>query len=136
MNAFDGPRPIRVTLLAIVFLLFALFEGFRLVDSIYYWKTLLEYGAQSLYLALSGAVWSIGGLLLVWGLWRGKRWAWLGSVIGAVGFMIWYWLDRLLLQQPHNNGTFAVIASCFILLVILLTLLTRRTRHYFLGKSS
>jgi phosphoglycerol transferase MdoB-like AlkP superfamily enzyme len=113
-----------------------LFEALRLFESIYYWKTLLEYGTQALYTALTGAIWFVSGALLVWGLWHGKRWAWLGSLIAAFAFMVWYWLDRLLLQQSHSNGTFAVIASSLMLLLVLLILLTRRTRHYLLGKSA
>jgi len=136
MNNYDDPRPIRVTLLAILILIIALFEGVRLGESIYFWKTLIEYGAQPLYLSVSGGIWLIGGCLLVWGLWQGRRWSWLGSIVGTIAFTLWYWLDRLFLQQPHNNGPFAVVASSIFLVLILVILLTRRTRGYLLKRGS
>lgn len=136
MNDDYWPRPIRVTLLAILFLLFALFEALRLGYSIYFWKTLIELGEAPWYLALTGFFWFAAGCLLVWGLWSGKRWAWLGSIIGALAFDLWYWLDRLFLQQPHNNGSFAIAASSVILVLVLLILLTRHTREFLLKRNA
>ncbi len=136
MDLEQRPRPIRVTLLALLIICFALFEGLRLGSSIYFWKTLIEYGAPPFYLAISGAFWFISGCVLVWGLWTGRHWAWLGSLLGAVAFLIWYWLDRLLLQQPHSNGLFAAIASGVIFILVLLILLTTRTRRFFLGRGA
>jgi hypothetical protein len=131
MNQYKQPRPIRVTILAILVLIFALLNMLRLGESIYFWKTLLEYGTQPLYLALSGFIWAIVGLLLVWGVWMGGRWAWLSTVIGAVVYAAWYWLDRLFLQQPHTNGIFSLISTVVMLLFVYLILFSSRARHYF-----
>jgi Na+/melibiose symporter-like transporter len=135
MNMNLRNRPIRVTLLALLVLFFALLNLLRLGESIYFWKTLLEYGTQPLYLALSGGFWVIVCFLLVWGLWVGKRWIWLATVIGTVVYSVWYWLDRLLLQQPHTNNAFVLGATVVILLLIFLVLFSSRTRRYFLKES-
>ncbi len=132
MDMRKRERPIRITFLAIFALAFAAFYGLRVFDTVYYWKTLVEFGAKPVYILLSGLVWLALGLLLVWGLWDGKRWAWLTALAGAVFYVAWYWLDRLLLQHPHSNGTFALISSSVLLLLVLIILFTPRARNYFL----
>jgi hypothetical protein len=135
MNKYKKTRPIRVTLLALLVLFFALINLLRLGESIYFWKTLLEYGTQPLYLALSGGLWASAGLLLVWGLWVGRPWIWLAALIGTVAYGIWYWLDRLFLQQPHTNNLFSLIWTVAVLFLVFLVLFSSRTRQYFLKES-
>jgi hypothetical protein len=124
-------RPLRVTLLAVYVFLVACWNGLRLGSAIFYWKTLAEYGSHPLYIAISGGVWFIAGLLLAWGLWRGKAWAWIAATGSAAGYGCWYWLDRLVLQKPHANWPFALIFTIVSLLFILLILFSRNTRRFF-----
>jgi hypothetical protein len=123
-------RPLRVTLLAVYVFLAACWNGLRLGSAIFYWKTLAEYGAHPLYIAISGGVWSIAGLLLAWGLWWGKAWAWIAALGCAAGYGCWYWLDRLILQKPHANWPFTLGASVIFLLFILFILFSRRPRQF------
>ena len=132
MMPFPGiKRPIRVYLLAIFVLWLAAWNGLRLGETIFFWKTLGTYGARPLYIAISGAVWLITGLLLTWGLWRGKAWGWAGVLAATAGYTAWYWFDRLVLQQPHANWPFVLIADLVSLLVIFTILFSRRTRLFF-----
>jgi hypothetical protein len=124
-------RPKRVTILALLAFCFALWNCLRLGEAIYFWKTLLEYGTYPFYFAASGGVWSIAGFFLTWGLWEGRRWVWLATTLVTLCYAAWYWLDRLLLQRPHSNWPFALIATIVLLIVILFILLSRKTRQFF-----
>jgi hypothetical protein len=106
-------------------------NGLRLGETIFFWNTLEEYRAHPLYIAISGAVWLITGLLLVWGLWHGKAWGWSATLGGSVGYIAWYWFDRLGLQKPHANWAFVLLANFVFLLVIILIMLSRKTRRFF-----
>ena len=110
---------------------FAAWNGLRLGEALSFWKTLEEYGAYPLYIAMSGGVWLITGLFLVRGLWQGKAWGRLAALGGAAGYASWYWFDRLVLQKPHANWPFAMIATIVFLLLILFILFSRGTRQFF-----
>jgi hypothetical protein len=131
MTRSEIKRPRRVMLLALAVSVFTSWNGLRLGSAIFYWKTLEEYGSNPLYIAISGGVWFIAGLLLAWGLWRGKAWAWLAAIGGATGYGCWVWFDRLVLQKPHANWPFALIFTIVSLLFILLILFSRNTRRFF-----
>jgi len=135
MDSQKMSRPIRVTLLAVLIFSFTLFNGLRLAEAIYFWKTLLEYGTHPLYIALSGGAWLVAGLLLVWGLWQGRPWAWLGTIGGVLGYLTWYWIDRLFLQRPHSNSLYSLIATALFLFLVLLVLFSRRARWFFLREA-
>jgi hypothetical protein len=124
-------RPFGVTFLAIIVVFAAVGNGLRLGEAIFFWKTLEEYGAHPLYIAISGGMWLIAGLFLVWGLWQGKAWGWVAALSGTVGYTAWYWLDRLFLQKPHANWPFALITNVIFLLLILIILFSRKTRRFF-----
>jgi len=131
MNYGRMLRPFRISLLALFAFCFSIWNALRLVEAIYSWKTLLEYGAYPFYLALTGGIWLIAGLFLTWGLWRGRRWAWLAATLVTPAYAAWYWLDRLLLQQPHSNWPYALIVTAILLLLVLLVLLSSKTRRFF-----
>ena len=78
--------------------------------------------------AVSGAVWTLTGLLLIWGIWRRKSWA-AGLLLGAAaGCSVWYWSERLLWQSPHPNWKFAVIVN-LVLLGFISSLIKSLTRE-------
>ena len=109
----------------------AVWNILRLGETVFFWKTLENYGAHPLYIAISGAVWLIAGLLLVWGLWQGKAWGWAAMLGGTAGYTAWYWIDRLVLQKPHANWPFALVANFVFLLIIFAILFSRQTRSFF-----
>jgi hypothetical protein len=130
MNKLNNPRPKRVTFLAILALIIAIFNSIRIGESIFFWRILIEYEGQFLYTLLSGAVWLLSGFFLVWGLWTGKSWAW-GAALGLfTAYPAWYWLDRMLVQRPHTNWLFSLFLTVIFLCVVLLILYSRRTRRY------
>jgi hypothetical protein len=131
MNDTRSVRPTGITILAIFILWFAAWNGLRLSEAIFFWKTLEQYGAYSLYISISGGVWLIAGLFLIWGLWQGKAWGWLSALGGTFGYTVWYWIDRLALQKPHSNWPFALIENIIFLIGILIILFSRRTKCFF-----
>jgi hypothetical protein len=127
----ETKRPVRVTILALAVLAVAAINGLRLGEAIFFWKTLVEYGAHPLYMSISGGVWLVAGTLLTWGLWRGKPWAWVAALGGAAGYTSWYWFDRLVLQQPHANWPFALIFTVVSISLILVILFSHNTKRFF-----
>jgi hypothetical protein len=124
-------RPFSVTILALFVFCLALWNGLRLGDALYFWKTLAVYNANPLYLSISGGVWLILGLFLAWNLWSGKIIGPVAGLLGALGYTAWYWFDRLFLQEPHSNWSFALIANFVLLLMILLILFSPRSKRFF-----
>jgi hypothetical protein len=131
MTSPKNKRPIRVYFLAVVVICLAAWNGLRLGEAIFFWKTLVIYGAHPLYIGISGAVWLVTGLLIVWGFWAGKAWAWAVMLGGTICYTAWYWIDRLLLQKPHANWPFVLIADIIFLLMIFAILFSHSTRSFF-----
>lgn len=69
-------------------------------------------------MAASGALWTVTGLILIWGMWRKKAWAVKMFVGVAAGYSVWYWSERLIWQNPHPNWLFAVIVNLVVLIFI------------------
>jgi hypothetical protein len=66
----------------------------------------------------------------------GKPWAWYGALISAAGYVIWYWLDRLFLQQSHSNWLFALGASVIFVFCLGFLLHQKIITYFFNGLSS
>jgi len=124
-------RPVGITILAIFFLLFAAWNGLRLGETIFFWKTLEGYGGSPLYIALTGAFWLIVALILFWACLNGKAWGRLTAFGGTFGYTIWYWFDRLVLQKPHANWPFVLAVDIVFLLAVFLVLIAPNTRIFF-----
>jgi len=131
MISANRQRTIGITILAFIGLMLAAWNGLRLGETIFFWKTLETYGAYPLYIAISGGVWLITGLVLVAGLWLGETWGWAATLGGTIAYTAWYWFDRLIMQKPHANWPFVLIANIVFLLIIFLILFSRGTRRFF-----
>ena len=124
-------RPIRVTLLALITLAMALWNGLRLGQAIVLWNILDKYGRWPLYIAISGGLWFLGGIILFQGLWRRKFWSWSLAIGITLLYEFYYWLDRTLVQEQNANWPFALATSIIFLLIIMLILFSPQTRQYF-----
>jgi hypothetical protein len=111
----EPKRPVGVTLLAIGVLILAVLNLTRLLSAIRFWPFLQEILPFSgLYLVGTGLIWAGFSLPLFWGLWHGLPWAPGMARIAAVVYLIYYWLDRLLLTlhpEREANLPFAIGAS-------------------------
>jgi hypothetical protein len=124
-------RPFGVTFLALIVVFAAVGNSLRLCEAIFFWKILKAYGAYPIYSAISGGFWLPVALFIAIGIWRGKTWAWAGTIISAVGYGSWYWIDRLALQVPHANWPFALALTVLFAGILALTLFNHKTHAYF-----
>jgi hypothetical protein len=129
MNKF----PLRVTLLYIVVLTLSAWNGLRLWTALAWHSILNEFSARPtpIITAVSGAIWLITGVILLWSIWQKKAWAAKLLLSAAAGYSIWYWGERLIWQNPHPNWLFAVIVNLVLLVFILSTarLITREAHE-------
>jgi len=108
-------RPLSVTLLALVVLIITVINLVRFGLSIRDWSFLTSrLGVSPFYLAMTGLIWSAAGLVLLWGLWKAKKWA--PKLMQAVGltYALYYWLDHIfLMDHPISTVTDTLRASLF-----------------------
>ena len=130
-SSLAAKRPFCIIFLALVVLAVAIWNGLRLGETIFFWKTLEKYGVHPLYIAISGTLWLLFGLVVFMGVWLGKTWGWAAALVGTVGYFTWYWFDRLFMQKPHANWLFVLIASLVLLLIIIMILISHETRRFF-----
>jgi hypothetical protein len=125
--------PFRVTLLLWLVLTLSAWNGLRLWTALTWHNIVDEFSAQpsSTIIAISGSVWMVTGIILIWGIWLKKAWA-VKLLLGAsAGYTVWYWSERLIWQTPHPNWLFAVIVNLGLLAFILFTIkpLTREAHE-------
>lgn len=110
--------PVTLTLSAVLFL--SAWNVLRAWTSIVWNSVLTEFSARlaPTASAVIGAVWAGIGILLFWGIWQKKAWAGKMLIGAAAGYTVWYWSERLFLQNPRPNLLFAVIINLGLLVVI------------------
>jgi len=94
-------------------LILSAWNGLRLWTALAWQGVLTEFSASppAIVTAVSGGVWMLAGIVLVWGIWQRKTWA-ANLLVGvASGYSVWYWVERLAWQSPHPNWAFAVIVN-------------------------
>jgi len=123
----------RVTLLYILVLTLSAWNGLRLWTAIAWQSVLNEFSASPppTVTAISGAVWMVTGIILIWCIWQKKAWAAKMLLGASAGYSVWYWSERLIWENPHPNWLFAVIVNLALLVFILFTtkLLTREAHE-------
>jgi hypothetical protein len=98
-------RPKSVTLLALGVLIITVLNLIRFVLSIRYWGFLsTRVGISPIYITLSGLIWSVAGLYLLWGLWKAKTWAPKLMQAVALTYALYYWLDHIFLMEHSVIG--------------------------------
>lgn len=97
---------IRVTLLLWLVLSLTAWNAARVITALGWNATLAEFGARPgpLYLAASGAFWTLAGMFLLWSIWRREAWTRRSLLAGAALYAVWVWLDRLFIRAwfPPN----------------------------------
>jgi uncharacterized membrane protein len=106
----------------------------RLLAAWRWWEVLSEFGASlsPWYLAITGVLWLVAGLVLIWSVWAGKRWAYLALPISIFVWLAEYWLERSLFEQPRANQIFMITVSVVLSVVVLLITFNRNTRDFLL----
>jgi hypothetical protein len=98
-------RPWSVTLLALGVLILTVINLIRFVLSIRYWGFLAgRMGVSPIYLTLTGFVWGVAGLFVLWGLWKAKNWAPRLMQAVALTYALYFWLDHIFLMDHTVVG--------------------------------
>ncbi|HZD56338.1 MAG TPA: hypothetical protein VE136_06435 [Anaerolineales bacterium] len=128
-------RPFFVTLITVVVLIIASTHLVRFVEALSEWDFLSSLPRVSpAYLAASGLLWTLVGLPLIWGLWRGHVQAPKAIRILAPAYTSYYWLDRILVKSALGspaNWPFALGMTIILLILIYWILSTARSRSFF-----
>lgn len=116
----DNKRPFLVTLLAVLVLTITIVNLLRLVNTIALWSFLSGIpGVSPFYLAVTGLVWTLLGVALVWGLWAGKPKAPRATRVLTVFYLGYEWLERIVFADSGNElqswPFFAILSIIFIL---------------------
>lgn len=100
-------RPWPVTALCVFILLFSLIRGLRAALALVQWSFLesLPINVSPLYLFLNGALWSLAGFTLLFGLWRASSWSRPGTMIASILFSLWTWFDLLWIKASEARST-------------------------------
>jgi hypothetical protein len=117
--------------LAILALCITAWNGLRLIEAGFFWRGLVEYTASPFYIAISGLFWLLTALILAYGIWLGKPWAWVGTIFGMLIYFIWYWFDRIFMQSPHSNWPYALIFSILLEAITAIIISNSKIREYF-----
>ena len=139
----NTPRPLSVTLLALVVLCITALNLARLVLAIERWEFLASLpGASPFYISLTGLIWGAAGIVLFWSLWRGLSWAVHLTRAMMLTYAAYYWLDRIFLSErmagrPQGeiflplNWPFAITITAIVLVVIVWILSRPATKAFF-----
>lgn len=97
-------RPFAVTVLAVLVLIMTSVNLIRFVEALVQWPFLTSLPrVLPAYLAGSGLFWSLLGLPLTWGLWRGHPIAPKAARIVVLAYILYYWLDRAFMESAGAN---------------------------------
>jgi hypothetical protein len=116
-------RPFFVTLLTVMVLIISSTNLVRFIEALSEWDFLSSLPRVSpSYLAASGLLWTLVGLPLIWGLWRGHPQARKAARILALAYTLYYWVDRILVESAVGrpaNGPFAFGLTIVLLILAL-----------------
>ncbi len=133
----NHPRPSRprsVTLLALGVLSITGLSLARFVGSLRQWDFLIEILPFSpLYPALTGLFWSLVGLPLAWGLWRGAVWSPILAKLAVPCYTFYDWFDRLVMASPaaRMNWPFILGLNLLVLAYTFWTLSRPSSKAFF-----
>ena len=129
-------RPKTVTWLAYGVLTLATLHLIRLVEIVQTWDYLqtLPISVSVPYLVLTALIWSVIGIAIFFGLWKGKNWASENLKVFSILFAIYFWVDHVFLGvDPSRNvsNPFKLFLTIAVLAVTVWVLSRPQSRLYF-----
>lgn len=127
-------RPARLTLLLWLVFLLTAWNAIRLGATIAYWDLLTDFDSSPgpIYIVASAMFWFICGLGVLILLYRRNPRALLATSILTVAYTIWWWIDRLLLQENgQTNWSFNLVLTGILLLLTTCLIFNPTTRACF-----
>jgi hypothetical protein len=125
-------RPFGVTLFLWMVLSLSGWGLLRFFAALRWWDVLTRYQSHlsPLYLAITGASWTVVGAVLLWSIWVGKSWARPAIPIAVCLWLTLYWIERLFFEAPRANLPFMIAVNVFILTVTLICTFNRKTKLF------
>jgi hypothetical protein len=129
-------RPILLTLIFWVFVLWTVLGWLRLFGAITRRMLILEFFPSWVfgYLVLAGLIWGLVGLPVIWGLAFRAGWARRLLPIAALIYPLLYWLERIILwQAPEGRGNepFMLLLTGFWLGLVVWVMRSGKVRRFF-----
>jgi hypothetical protein len=88
------------------------------------------------YVIVTGVIWVVWGLVILAAFLRREHWADKALVSGALAYVAWLWLDRLVVQpRLPANWPFSVVTNSVLLVITTAVALDPRNRDY-LGREA
>jgi hypothetical protein len=129
--------PLRITLLLWLVLIITAWNAVRFATGIG-WRVTLETYAPwpgPFYIGVTGAIWTLAGLVLFWSFFVGVSWNRLALLIGAYVYAIWFWVDRLFVQpQVRANWPFDLVTTIILLGFTTAVVLDHHNQIYFVKR--
>ena len=135
------PRPLSVTILVVVVLIFTSLNALRWITA-YEYRAFFEDSSLELpipYIVVSGVFWTIIGIPLAVGLFFGKKWSFNFVRFYLILYGIYYWIDRLFVAEPQaiaSRWQFALTVSVAILIFSFWILSTQKVKIFLKQSSS
>jgi hypothetical protein len=132
-------RPFAVTSLVVLVLCFTIPSWFGTVEILRHWDFLtgLPLNVPPQYLVVREVFWGLLGVLLIWGLWLGRYWAWRITQGAAFGYAAFYWFEKLTLAVPEaiaSRWPFALGVTLLGLSYTFVVLWSQRYRFFFVSR--
>lgn len=107
-------------------------SGLRVYSAILWWSTLAEFASppSPVYIAISGGIWLIVSMLLLWGLWQAKAWIRYALLGAGAALALWYWSDRFLFQSPGGNWPFTLAATVLLMVILFVCVFVPGTKDF------
>jgi len=101
MDQNTSQRPLSVTLLIAVVLIFMSLNIVRAITAFQSWPLLssLPLKVPVSYFIVTGTLWGVNGLVLVFGLLTRKKWVLPLSMILTLGYPLYHWIDRFFIAE-------------------------------------
>jgi len=126
--------PFRITLLLTLVLIITVLSAVRLFTAIA-WRTTLDLylgSPEVIYIAVTGALWTLVGGFVFWSFWRGGRHVREVFLGVSIAYSAWAWADRLVVQEmPRANWLFALVVTILLLACVAAVVLDPRNLSYF-----
>jgi hypothetical protein len=127
-------RPFGVTLFLWMVLCLSAWGLLRLLGTLRWWDVLEQFNSSlsPQYLAITGTAWMVAGLVLLWSIYAGKRWAYLALPLSIFIWLAEYWLERIFFQDPRANLSFMIAVTMAISALTLVITYNKRTKEFLL----
>jgi hypothetical protein len=115
--------PFRVTLLLWLVSLLTAWNFLRAWTAFAWQDTLNEFSSKptAWIIGVSGGIWVILGVVIIWAIWQGKAWTAKLLLGTAAGYTVLFWGEKFIWQMPRPNWPFAVILNLVLIIFIIFT---------------